>query len=53
MIAQPVISKGWLYATTDDGHVIALQVGDRSLDGWHMFGGNPRHTGLVAAASPE
>ena len=40
IVAQPVVAKGWVYATTTDGTVIALQVGDESLDGWHMWGGN-------------
>ena len=30
--------------------VVALEVGDLTLDGWHMFGGNPRHDGPVARA---
>ena len=47
VIAQPVIARGWLYATTADGYVIGLHVGDSTLDGWHMFGGNPHHSGLV------
>jgi Ca-activated chloride channel family protein len=48
VIAEPVIARGWIYASTQDGYVVALQVGDRTLDGWHMFGGNPHHDGLVA-----
>lgn len=52
VIAEPVIAKGWVYASTEDGYVVALQVGDRTLDGWHMFGGDPRHDGPVAPA-PE
>ncbi|HEX3475117.1 MAG TPA: PQQ-binding-like beta-propeller repeat protein [Kofleriaceae bacterium] len=47
VIAEPVIARGWIYASTEDGYVVALQVGDRTLDGWHMFGGNPRHDGAV------
>jgi Ca-activated chloride channel family protein len=55
VIAEPVIANGWIYAATADGYVVALEVGDRTLDGWHMFGGNPRHSGPVAAppARPE
>ena len=49
VIAEPVIAKGWVYVTTDDGYVIGLHVADATLDGWHMFGGNPRHDGLVEA----
>ncbi|MBK9031443.1 MAG: PQQ-binding-like beta-propeller repeat protein [Myxococcales bacterium] len=47
--AQPIIAHGWVYAATVDGAVVALDVGDASLDGWHMWGGNPRHNGPVAA----
>jgi Ca-activated chloride channel family protein len=43
--AEPVIANGWIYAATTDGYVMALQVGDTTLDGWHMFGGNPQHNG--------
>ena len=52
VVAEPVIAEGWVYATTDDGFVVALQVGDRSLDGWHMFGGNPQHDGAVLPPPP-
>jgi outer membrane protein assembly factor BamB len=52
VVAQPVVARGWVYATTADGIVIALQVGDTSLDGWHMWGGNPQHNGRVPA-KPE
>ena len=53
VIAEPVIAKGWVYATTQDGYVVALSVGDPSLDGWHMFGGNPRHDGPVVPRASE
>jgi Ca-activated chloride channel family protein len=43
--AEPIIANGWIYAATTDGYVMALQVGDTTLDGWHMFGGNPQHNG--------
>jgi outer membrane protein assembly factor BamB len=48
VIAEPVIAKGWIYVTTEDGYVIGLHVADDTLDGWHMFGGNPQHDGPVA-----
>ncbi len=51
VIAEPIVAHGWVYATTDDGYVIALEVGDQTLDGWHMFGGNPAHDGPVSAPS--
>jgi Ca-activated chloride channel family protein len=50
IVAEPVIAKGWVYATTVKGYVIALHVGDETLDGWHMFGGNPKHNGPAMAA---
>lgn len=43
--AQPIIARGWIYATTTDGQVVALNVADASLDGWHMWGGSPSHNG--------
>ena len=49
VVAQPIIAKGWVYATTRDGYVIALKVGDSTLDGWHMFGGNAKHNGPVVS----
>jgi Ca-activated chloride channel family protein len=55
IVAEPIVAKGWVYATTADGYVVALDVADPTLDGWHMFGGNPAHDGPVvpkpAAAS--
>ena len=48
--AEPVVARGWVYAATTDGYVVALGVGDTTLDGWHMFGGNAAHGGPVPAA---
>lgn len=53
--AEPVIARGWVYAATEDGYVVALEVGDATLDGWHMFGGSAAHAGPVEvrrAAAP-
>ena len=47
IVAQPIVAKGWVYVSTTDGQVIALEVADASLDGWHMWGGDPHHNGLV------
>jgi Ca-activated chloride channel family protein len=47
VVAEPIIAKGWIYAATKDGYVIALHVADPTLDGWHMFGGNAQHDGIV------
>ncbi len=47
VVAEPIVAKGWVYAATADGLVVALNVADATLDGWHMFGGNPQHDGPV------
>jgi len=47
VVAEPIVARGWVYLSTADGLVVALQVADPTLDGWHMFGGNPRHNGPV------
>lgn len=43
---QPAVANGWIYAATARGRVIGLEVGDRALDGWHMWGGDAKHAGL-------
>ena len=48
VVAQPIVAKGWVYVTTVDGTILGLDVADPTLDGWHMWGGNPQHDGLVA-----
>ena len=48
VVAEPVVARGWIYSATTDGYVVALEVADATLDGWHMFGGNPSHSGPVA-----
>ena len=45
VVAQPIVARGWVYVATADGLVIALEVADVTLDGWHMFGGNAKHAG--------
>ena len=45
VVAQPIVARGWVYLATRDGLVVALEVADKTLDGWHMFGGNPGHNG--------
>lgn len=47
--SQPTIANGWVYASTTRGGVVGIEVGDASLDGWHMWGGNAEHNGAVAA----
>jgi Ca-activated chloride channel family protein len=53
--SQPTIAHGWVYASTTRGGVVALEVSDDTLDGWHMWGGNARHAGPVVGdvSTPE
>jgi Ca-activated chloride channel family protein len=54
---QPIVAEGWVYVTTAKGNLVALELGDSRLDGWHMWGGNAQHTGVVEnvsySAKPE
>ncbi|MFT5356037.1 MAG: Ca-activated chloride channel family protein, partial [Polyangiales bacterium] len=56
IVFQPIVAQGWVYIATGRGRLIALEIGDAALDGWHMWGGNAQHAGLVENAgevSPE
>jgi len=50
IVFQPIVAQGWVYVATGEGNLIGLEIGDAQLDGWHMWGGNPQHAGLVASA---
>ncbi|MBA2538342.1 MAG: PQQ-like beta-propeller repeat protein [Deltaproteobacteria bacterium] len=41
--AQPVIAEGWMYVATSRGQVFAFDLGNKAIDGWHMWGGNAQH----------
>ncbi|MCB9595406.1 MAG: PQQ-binding-like beta-propeller repeat protein [Sandaracinaceae bacterium] len=50
LVFQPIVAQGWVYVATGRGNVIGLELGDAMLDGWHMWGGNAQHAGLVETA---
>jgi Ca-activated chloride channel family protein len=50
VVFQPIVAQGWVYVATARGNLIGLEVGDPALDGWHMWGGNAAHDGLVETA---
>lgn len=50
IVFQPIVAQGWVYVATGKGNLIGLEVGDPAFDGWHMWGGNARHDGLVTTA---
>ena len=41
--AQPIVAEGWMYVATGKGQVLAFDLGQKSMDGWHMWGGNAQH----------
>lgn len=45
--AQPAVVDGWIYVSTDDGRLVAIDTGDRTLTGWPMWGGNAARTGEI------
>ncbi|MEO0324389.1 MAG: VIT domain-containing protein [Myxococcota bacterium] len=53
VVFQPIVAQGWVYVATGAGNLIGLELGDAQLDGWHMWGGNAQHAGLVPGAGAE
>lgn len=46
IVYQPAVARGNVYVSTSRGQVVAFPVGDEeTLDGWHMWGGGPDHSG--------
>jgi outer membrane protein assembly factor BamB len=41
--SQPIVAEGWMYVATASGQVVAFDLGQKSMDGWHMWGGNAQH----------
>jgi Ca-activated chloride channel family protein len=50
IVFQPIVAQGWVFVATGRGNVIGLEIADPAFDGWHMWGGNARHAGLVEHA---
>ena len=48
--SQPVVEDGWIYVGTEDGRLVAIDTGDKTLTGWPMWGGNAARTGIPIAA---
>jgi outer membrane protein assembly factor BamB len=46
--SQPVVADGWIYAGTDDGRLVAIDSGDRTLTGWPTWGGDAARTGQAS-----
>lgn len=43
--SQPLVWEGWVYVGTEDGRLIGVDTGDRSLSGWPMWGGDAARAG--------
>jgi len=41
---QPVVDKGWIYVTTANGRLYAINTGNPSITGWSMWGANAART---------
>jgi outer membrane protein assembly factor BamB len=44
--SQPVAVDGWIYVGTEDGKLVAIDTGDRSLTGWTMWGADAARSGM-------
>ncbi|APR84825.1 serine/threonine protein kinase related protein [Minicystis rosea] len=44
--SQPVVEGGMLYVGTDDGKLVAIDLGDARFTGWPQWGGNAARTGV-------
>jgi Ca-activated chloride channel family protein len=42
---QPALMGGRIFAGTARGTLISIATGDKTLDGWSMWGGGPEHNG--------
>ncbi len=43
---QPIADKGWIYVTTTDGRLYAINTGNPSITGWNMWGANSARTNV-------
>ena len=41
---QPVADKGWIFVTTVNGKMYAINTGDKAITGWNMWGANAART---------
>lgn len=47
IFSQPVIEDGVIYTGTKTGKMNAIKTGDKTLDGWAMWGGNAAHNTVI------
>ena len=44
---QPIVHRGWIYAGSADGRLIAVDTGRPELTGWDTWAANPGRTGRI------
>jgi len=44
VLYQPVVDNGWIYVTTANGKLYAINSGNPSITGWNMWGANAART---------
>ena len=40
--SQPIVQNGWVYVGGEDGTLVGVDTGDRTLDGWTHWGGDAK-----------
>jgi outer membrane protein assembly factor BamB len=43
---QPVVEKGWIYVSTANGRLYAIDTGNPAITGWKMWGANAARTNV-------
>lgn len=51
MRTQPVVDRGWIYAGTADGQLVAFDTGEPTMTGWTTWGANAARTGAPPLAA--
>ena len=47
ILFEPAVVNGRVYLATNEGMLICVETGDKSADGWAMWGASARHNGPV------
>lgn len=49
---QPVVDNGWIYVTTVNSKMYAINTGNSKITGWNMWGGNAARTNEIKTSHP-
>jgi len=53
IFGEPIVAAGRIYLAARTGHLVCLETGDKSADGWPMWGGGAGHNGGPVAWPPS